>query len=174
MMRRTGLVKLAMVILSCAAGPKSVCGQVQEPQRPPPLRPLPAEVAVTADSLRAPPLVHVRTSPGWVRFTGGFVTGTATLVGLVAATWDDPDAVSTPLVYAAYALGTWTGAAITTSFWEKPNVGLLAGAAIGALPMLLAASADDDDTAGNAFLVAWISAPLGAAVGQSALRRQRR
>jgi hypothetical protein len=174
MIRRTGWVNLAMVVLLCAAGPKSVCGQAQEPQRPPPLRPRPAEAVVTGDSLRAPPPTGVRTSPGWVRFTGGFVTGTAALAGLVAATWDDPDAVSGPLVYAAYALGTWSGAAITTSFWERPNVGLLAGAALGALPMLIAVSADDDDTASSAFLVAWITAPLGAAVGQSTARGLRR
>jgi hypothetical protein len=107
-----------------------------------------------------------RWSPGWVRFAGGLVGATATLAGLVAATWDDPDAVAEPVVYGAYVLGTWFATAVPTAFWEKPNAGILAGAAIGALPLLAAMGSDDDDTAGTAMLVAWIGAPLGAAIGQ--------
>jgi hypothetical protein len=88
------------------------------------------------------------------------------MLGLLAATWDDPEAVAEPVIYGAYALGTMLGSAAVTAIWEKPNRGLAAGAALGALPLLLATGIEGDDAAGGMLLVAWIGAPLGAAAGQ--------
>ena len=124
----------------------------------------------SAPALRVDPQ-PVRHSPGVLRFAGGFVTGTATLVGLMAATWNDPEAVSEPVIFGAYAVGTALGASLTTAIWEKPNSGLWIGAAVGALPLLAAMNTDDDDAAGSAILVAWFSAPLGAAIGQALKRK---
>jgi hypothetical protein len=133
----------------------------------PALAPLPAsEVSPAAGLAEAHAADGPRRSPGWVRFTGGFVGATVSLAGLIAATWDDPDAVPEPAVFGAFVLGTWLSTAVVTSIWEKPNMGILAGASIGALPLLAAMGADDDDAAGGAMLVAWIGAPLGAAMGQ--------
>jgi hypothetical protein len=58
------------------------------------------------------------------------------------------------------------GSAAVTPIWEKPNRGLAAGAALGALPLLLATGIEGDDAAGGMLLVAWIGAPLAAAAGQ--------
>jgi hypothetical protein len=55
------------------------------------------------------------------------------------------------------------GSAAVTAIWEKPNLGLAVGAALDALPLLLALDIEEDDAAGGMLLVAWIGAPLGAA-----------
>ena len=109
---------------------------------------------------------EVRRSPGWARFTGGFVTGVATMGGLMAATWDDPDAIPDVAAYLAFALGTATGTALTTAIWEKPKGETILGAAIGALPLLIAMNTDDDSSSGTMLSLALLTAPLGAAIGQ--------
>jgi hypothetical protein len=152
----------------CLAGSLPASAQARvESWLPEPLRfESSAGAAVNARAALAGGASATRRSPGWARFGGGLVTGTGTLIGLLAATWNDPDAVADPLVYGAYALGTMAGSAAVTSFWEKPNRGLAAGAALGALPLLLAMSTEDDDTAGGLLIAAWIGSPLAAAVGQ--------
>jgi hypothetical protein len=105
-------------------------------------------------------------SPTWARFMGGFLTGTATLAGLLVATWDDPDRFDELTGYAAFAAGTAGGAMITTSIWERPRWTMALGAAIGAVPLLVATGIDDDDTASLVLMVAWIGAPFGATLGQ--------
>jgi hypothetical protein len=107
-----------------------------------------------------------KTAPAVASAFGGLLSGTVALVGLLAATWDNPEGVPEPLIWGGFGLGTAAGAAAATAIWENPNRGLLVGALVGAAPMLLAATSNDDDTAGMAIVVAWIGAPLGAAIGQ--------
>lgn len=102
-------------------------------------------------------------SPAWARFMGGFLTGTATLVGLYAYADSDHEPLS---AYALFAAGTTAGAMITTGIWERPRWTLALGAAIGAAPLLLATGIDDDDTASLVVMVSWVGAPLGATLGQ--------
>lgn len=112
-----------------------------------------------------------KTAPAIVTSIGGLLTGTAALIGLMAATWDDPEAVPEPLVWAGYGLGTAAGAAATTAIWEKPNSGLVIGALMGAAPLILAATAESDGAASFGLLAAWIAAPIASAIGQRVGRR---
>lgn len=102
-------------------------------------------------------------SPGWARFLGGFVSGTAALAALYSLDEDDlPDTAG----YALYTVGTAAGTGMTTLFWERPKPGIVLGAAIGALPLIAALAIENDGAAGVALLAAWIGAPLGASMGQ--------
>lgn len=106
------------------------------------------------------------TAPTGIVTLGGWITATAGLVGLMAATWNDPDAVSPPVAWAGYGLATAIGAAGATAIWEKPNPELVVGAIIGAFPLLLATQTDNDDMASLMFALSWVTAPIGAALGQ--------
>ena len=110
-----------------------------------------------------------RSSPGWARFTGGFIGASAVIAGLTVLSHYD-HSVPGPAKFAGYTLGTAAGTAIATRLWERPRLGILGGATVGALPFLLATIlGNDSDTktvADVAAVTSWISAPLGAALGQ--------
>ena len=142
------------------------------------LPPRPAAIRLSAPKPSDPVLalsvekrVATRRSPGWARFGGGFLTAAGAVIGIMAATYSSDAGGSDALGGVLYAGGTATGAmvgsAIATSAWEPPNRGLVLGALLGALPMVLAVTAENDDVVGWSLLAGVVGAPLGASIGQA-------
>jgi hypothetical protein len=102
------------------------------------------------------PLRHA----GITRFIGAFLGSS---IAMAVVTRDD--AAITKTDYFLHVAGTAAGAASVTAAWEKPRIGILAGAAIGSLPLLAAAGEDPDDVPWIA-LLAWLAAPYFATLGQ--------